>query len=258
MPILDSICGTWLRHGWRGAHRISGALCGTRRLLLRSRHGLQLELDRAEYVDSFVIRFGYYEEEVLEAILHRMRPSAVFWDVGANIGLHALTVSKLVSGARVVAFEPNPVLATLMRSAAIRNKTNVEVSELALDCKTGAAHLYLHDGNLGRSSLVDWASARRDVLVTLGIADQLAYSQPYPTPNVMKIDVEGCEARVLAGMTKMLARKDLHTVVFEDREGESPSKDVLKRAGFEIRQLARMGPTGHNLENFVAERFDVP
>jgi len=108
MNIVDLIVAFLFRMNVRGASRFHTLVCGGRRLNVRSKHGVAFKIDPHEYVDGFILRRGYYEEEVLDAIRSSLNPGDVFWDVGSNLGLHALTVAKLNSGSPIFAFEPNP------------------------------------------------------------------------------------------------------------------------------------------------------
>jgi FkbM family methyltransferase len=181
----------------------------------------------------------------------------VFWDIGSNLGMHALTVAKLHPDARVCAFEPNPAMHALIREAAKRNTLSVEVMDVALDAAAGIASFYLHGGNAGRSSLHNWegdpALATIEVITARG--DEIVASSKAPAPHVMKIDVEGNEQRVLQGMPGLLADRKLHTVVFEDSlEETSGTKTLLRNHGFIIEPLVRLEATHHALANFVARR----
>jgi FkbM family methyltransferase len=257
LNFLDCTAAFLIRHDIRGATRFHATVRGGRRILTRTSHGLELALDPKEYVDSFVIKCGYYEEEVLNAISSNMRQGDVFWDVGANLGIHAQTIAKLKKDARVYAFEPNPAMAELIRSASERNAVQVTLFQLALDSLNGASKFFIYEGNAGRSSLHNWESdpnlkqievetVRGDLLVSDGRALQ---------PNVMKIDVEGNEARVLAGMPDVLANKGLRAVILEDGVDElTESKTLLRNAGFTIEPLIRLESTHHSLRNYLAKR----
>jgi FkbM family methyltransferase len=257
LNFVDSFAAHLFRHQIRGARHFHRTFYGGRRLAVRSTHGILLKLDPSEYVDSMVIRYGFYEEEVLLAVLGRLKLNDVFWDVGSNIGLHALTVAHLRPDARTIAFEPNPELTVLIRSVATHNELTVNVEPIALDSHSGTADLYLHRGNCGRSSLHNWdLNPNLDIVtVTTSSGTELVKSGRLELPNVIKIDVEGHEAQVIEGLAELLPDSGLHTIVFEDcPDKESPTKQMLYRAGFAIRTLKRLEPTEHDLVNFIAER----
>ena len=257
MNLSDRVSAFLFRHGIRGSTRFHQAVCRGKRIAVRTKHGVVLSVDPHEYVDGFVLRHGYYEEEVLTAITDNLAPGDLFWDVGSNLGLHALTVARLRRDVRICAFEPNPVMAGLIRAAAAANRAGIDVLELALDSQAGVAEFYLHPGNAGRSGLHNWASdpTLRHIEVVTARGDDLVAQARALAPNVIKIDVEGNEARVLEGMPVLCADHRLHTVIFEDSVIESTAaKQRLRAAGFEIHALARREATHHDLENFLARR----
>ncbi len=260
MQLTDRIAALLFRRHLRGATRFHRLVCRGRRIAAVSKHGIRLELDPGEYIDGLVLRCGFYEEEVLDAITGSLQPGDVFWDVGSNLGLHALTVARRCPGVRAWAFEPNPTMAALIRTAAIRNGLRVELLQVALDSKAGTAEFYLHAGNTGRSGLHNWANdpQLRHIVVMTATGDQVVAEAQAPPPNVIKIDVEGNEERVFQGMGKLLSDLRLHTVVFEDAADErSGPKRILHEAGFTIQPLERHEATHHNLDNFVARRHPV-
>lgn len=257
MNILDRIARHLFRSNIRGAGAFHRYVCGGRRLEVRSKHGVLFFLQPGEYVDNQVLRTGFYEEEVYEALTSALLPEDVFWDIGANIGLHAVTVATSRRCRSVVAFEANPQLAEVIRREASANSCSVEISDLALDESAGSAKFYLCKGNLGRSSLFNWhaASAAETIDVTTTTGDAFVDGHPGLFPNVVKIDVEGGELRVLRGMKRVLADARLRAIVFEDGPDErSEVKRALGEHGFALQRLVRVSSPKHNLENYLARR----
>ena len=80
-------------------------------------------------------------------------PGCVFADVGANFGYYTLLGARLVgSGGKVLAFEPQPAVAELLReSLSINSMANVEVIEAALSNQPGRATLHVPKGRQSRS-----------------------------------------------------------------------------------------------------------
>jgi len=255
--LVDLAASFLLRRKLRGGGFIVRTFAKGRRIEAKSKHGLRWRLDPDEYVDRFVLTHGFYEEEVIEALVSRIRPGDCFWDVGANLGLHALTIKHLEPGTSVYAFEPNPALSRLLAEVALANDVEVTVSPVALDEKAGPAEFFIFKGNVGMSGLRNWqGDASAEVIeVEKDTGDALASSGRVRRPNVIKIDAEGSEHSILKGMTALLAGQDLHTLVIEDSpDGMTPLKTLLRRAGFTLDKLERKEPTHHNLENYLAAR----
>lgn len=257
MKIVHRAAAFLFRHKIRGATRFYAVTCKGQRIDVRSKHGIRLSLDPHEYVDNYVLRFGYYEEEILDALTRSLNSGEVFWDIGSNLGLHALTVARLRPDSRVYAFEPNPMMADLISAAVTQNKISVDVIKLALDSENRTAKFYMHKGNAGRSGLHNWESdpTLDQIDVSTATGDFVIDESTASVPNVIKIDVEGNEERVLRGMPRLLRDPRLHTVVFEDSTDDcSEPKKILREMGFTIGLLNRRESTHHNLENYVAKR----
>jgi FkbM family methyltransferase len=261
LSLRDRLLTAWWLRRWRGYLTL-------RRLLPRGLHGdclrfatpygSQFLLDPLAYIDGIVVREGFYESEVLEALRARLHLGSVLWDIGANFGLHAVTLARLVPEATVVAFEPNPAEhARLFRHRAA-NTPHLITSSLALSDSAGLLPLHLGpEGNSGMTTLAPWSQASYSgtVMVYAATGDSLISSGSLPAPTVIKLDVEGHESAVLRGLARALAHPSCELVVFEDSPDEAtPVKQLLRAAGFSLRPLVRNEQSTHALANFVAEK----
>ncbi len=150
-----------------------------------------------------VLNRSYWQHRQQQARLYGrfLRRGDLAFDVGACHG--AVTDVLLGLGCRVVAVEPNP-----MQAALVRWRYGVPVVEAALGDREGTAVLSLgHDP--GHSTISDewreraptrnrWGDEVRVRLTTLG-----ALEREYGVPVFVKIDVEGHEAKVLAGASQI-------------------------------------------------------
>jgi FkbM family methyltransferase len=134
--------------------------------------------------------------------------NALVFDIGANVG--TMTGIFVSAGAKVVAVEPNPDCATHIERATLRNV--VTVLQAAVGEKPGFAELRVSDRKDKMSSLSrEWCEAvskenqdysgiwNRTVRVPVVTLDSLI--QRYAAPFYIKVDVEGYEEQVLAGLT---------------------------------------------------------
>ncbi|HEX5412935.1 MAG TPA: FkbM family methyltransferase [Terriglobia bacterium] len=172
--------------------------------------GLWLQVD--PYREQEYLR-GTAETEVQEALAAHLKPDGCFFDVGAHIGVYSLVASRLVGPkGRVVAFEPDPLNAQLMREHAARNGlSNITVAQMAVWRSEGDVSFRRGgDQPMGKSS-------RRGSVVDSGLAMDSgetisvqavsldAFAADNHSPAVIKIDVEGAECEVLDGATGLLA-----------------------------------------------------
>jgi FkbM family methyltransferase len=130
-----------------------------------------------------------------------LAPGALCFDVGANIGEKSEALLR-AGAARVVAFEPNPVVLPELRARCGHWK-NWTVVEAALGSAAGLATLYARRLHAQSSLLKDWQGSITGTyhvpVLTLDSAIQY-----FGRPFYCKIDVEGWELEVLRGLTQSL------------------------------------------------------
>jgi len=139
-------------------------------------------------------------------------------DVGANYG-EMLAGSTAVPGRRVVAFEPNPVVANLLRRTVSDLPFPVEVVESAVSSSAAAKVSFLSDTVWSGTSHLAAVEGgvvgdRYDVIEVP--ATTLDESFPDEVGSAfLKIDVEGAEMQVLLGAKRFLADTGRVAVMME-------------------------------------------
>ena len=182
------------------------------------------------------------EKALVETVLGELRPGEVVFDIGANIGTHAIAFARTVGPTgKVVAFEPDRgAAARLRRNVALNGIINVLILERALGSLEGEATLFVDDAHgSGKHSLIQ-AADRRRVPVRLATGDDLVVEEALPAPNLVKIDVEGSELEVILGLHNTLSSPQCRLVVCEvhpkllEASGQTPSdvEEALSAAGF--------------------------
>ena len=171
------------------------------RIYSSSEGGLRYLRPRLDDVDPILLRLA---AEVI-------RPGHVVWDIGANLGLFSLAASVAAGpGGHVLAVEPDAVLVGLLRRSAAVNHGQSEVQVLpvaAADC-LGVARFHIARRNRSTSHLDGFGTTqtggvRTTELVPTVTLDWLA--SHFPLPDVIKIDVEAAEVKVLAGARESFA-----------------------------------------------------
>jgi len=262
----DRLLLTLRRKNWRGfirLHRMLKPVDGRRELRTVTRYGSQFLLTPWDSVDSCVIREGFYESEVLEAVRPALGPGSVLWVVGANFGLHAITAKFLHPQAEVVAFEPFPAMAARLTENAALNGVHVDLHAYALGERLETRPFFANiSGNPGMSTLhpVEGLAYDQHFVVATQTAAAVIERGLAPPPTAMIMDAEGAETEILRGFGTHLAAATLRVVVFEAAneflETKSPAdlQRILIGAGFSLRALVRQEDTAHALTNFVASR----
>jgi FkbM family methyltransferase len=205
-----------------------------------------------------------YEKGVTDAIVTALRPGDVFLDVGANIGYFATLAARIVGASgRVIAFEPHAGARAALATNAARNEVAaiVEIVPIALAERDGDVTLYTTDEYTSYSTLEPSRSPMREVasfqpsgLIAATTLDRWLEGRPELAARVrcIKIDVEGAEARVIAGMARSLALPGL-TIICETSIG-SEADEALGAAGFARHRIER-GAQAYG--NFLYVRADA-
>lgn len=143
-----------------------------------------------------------WEAAERRVLLEALAGRAVCVDIGANVGFYACLARS--RGKRVVAIEPQPQnLAFLYRNLEYNGYLDVEVYPVGLSDKPGIERLY---GRFDTSSFVSgWARATASIIVPVTTLDVLVGDRFRGHGLVIKMDVEGYEAQVLAGAARTLA-----------------------------------------------------
>jgi FkbM family methyltransferase len=140
--------------------------------------------------------------------LARALGGCVLLDVGANVGVTALCLSR-IPGARVVCFEPVPETCAELRANLDHNgAANVAVVEAALGPRNGRARLWVpaHESVGARLWEEGTEPSGRFIEVrTLDLATALA--EAGGRVGLMKLDCEGGEHDLIAQLTPQLAAR---------------------------------------------------
>jgi FkbM family methyltransferase len=176
--------------------------------VFRTRNGMVLELDPRDELERCICYHGF---EVLgtRVLLGRLRPGAVFVDVGANIGYYAIQAYRRVGPAgRVLAFEPHPVtMAKLRRNVALSGAGGIELFEVALSDRAGDATLFCpRAGHHGLSSLRPQGRSGHDAYTVRAARLDDLLPPDLTRLDLIKADAEGAEGLVFRGAEATVRR----------------------------------------------------
>jgi hypothetical protein len=160
-------------------------------------HGKLLRCHPTSHSASQAIYFSclpaYWE---MRFMLDFLRPGDTFIDAGANIGLFTLLALSVVGNkGHVHAFEPNPLVAAMLReSLALNAADNVTVHEIGLSDVEGSAAFDMGGDDCTShivASLID-----AETQIPIDRLDRLLVDIPY---SMMKLDIEGYEPFAIRG-----------------------------------------------------------
>ena len=149
---------------------------------------------------------GWYERHLMALLPHLLPRDGVAVDVGANAGAVCLAMSRLASAGRVIAFEAAPANADrLAANLARTSAANVTLERLAVYDHATELHLDFVDEESGGASVTDRGGSV-GVTVPAVALDDYVRTGDLSRVDLVKIDVEGSEVRVLRGARELIER----------------------------------------------------
>ena len=215
------------------------------RSAVETRHGFAMNLDLAQFVDRTIYCTGEWEPLETGLIAAILKPGDLFVDVGANIGYFTLLASRRVGPeGRVIAVEANPRTFKLLEANVRLNEcTNVALHHLAAGEAAGFATLFEREAGNAGGDQVDFTG---DGKIAVERLDALVGEQRV---RLIKLDIEGAEAKALRGASGLLERADAPDLVFEFTPkflagmGDDPREliGLLERLGYRRQTISTAG-----------------
>ena len=171
-----------------------------------------------ESVGFYLLIDGVYEAPTVDFILERLRPGAVFVDVGANIGSFTLPVAKsLGAEGCVIAIESSPtIFPYLKRNVELNGLSNIRLIQCAAS-DTDLQEVPFYEApieSFGMGSLGAQFDCK-PILVITRTLDSILSEQGVDRVDLIKVDVEGFEVGVFKGAEKLLNGPDAPLIAFE-------------------------------------------
>jgi FkbM family methyltransferase len=177
-----------------------------------------------------------FDRDLVRLAKDHTGPGSVVWDIGANCGVFAFSATQAKS---VVAVEADPFLCHLLQRSVLANDPSnvtvlpgaiseaVGIAEFAIASRGRASNFLVQHG--GRSQ----SGGRRGTLLVPTITLDTMLEKLSP-PTFVKIDVEGTEASVLRGASRLLSdiRPTFYIEVGQDSEDEC--RRLFDQAGYTL------------------------
>jgi FkbM family methyltransferase len=212
------------------------------RFVVDRKMGVLMLMDQLNLVDRTLLIRGIWEGEQISYLKSLVSQFAhlstrrVFVDIGAHSGLYALQFAKEFEFTTVVAFEPLPANLAQLRANLFMNGLldRVTVVEKALGDRVGlAAFVSAPDKNRGVARLSNGVEHPLEKTLDVEITRLDRYLDLDGALIVAKIDVEGGELDVIAGMDGLFDRGNSFILQIECNENQSAElTDTLTRRGF--------------------------
>lgn len=236
---------------WHGKLRLKGAgrlisylaprMPGLQQFPLRLPNGRIANVDFRE-LSAFgwlnaMLGDDYQETPLINSLCRHLGQQSVFWDIGANAGVVSYKISQILTPQEHHYFEPNPKLYQ-WAAVAMGHLDNTTGHQIAISDECGNATLYIPRNRSAYGSLNKSDAAEVDeVHVELTTCDSLVFEKGFLAPHVIKIDTEGHEVKVLAGM-KRLIQVHRPVIFFEHIDITDAEIDSMTPTGYLLKTVS--------------------
>jgi FkbM family methyltransferase len=208
------------------ATALHGTYVGGNRMLISTTWGgrLLVPADDLSLMPELVAR-GNYDAPFTAFVQRHIKPGDVVIDVGANVGLFTLLLAYQVwETGRVIAYEPSPRLLKLLRDNVTMGwlGDRVEIVPKAAAAVSGslpflAPSRYTMTGSLKPVEHLLSSEDRIETLERIEVETEPldVHVGRFERIDLIKVDVEGAEDQVFAGMEQLLASGVVKRVSFE-------------------------------------------
>lgn len=204
------------------------------------------------YIEWTILSTGTYEDDIKKLIKISLNAGDVALDIGGNIGLQSIRMSKAVGHyGKVFAFEPLTHLQEKFeRNLKLNKAGNVKLFPYALSNNESEAdfHINTKNWNQGTFNISNSQDGTEIQQVSIKVADGLPEVKALSRLDLVKIDVEGFEYQVLLGLKDTLS-KYKPRIIFEydsdywQANGQSINEcfNFLNSWGYTIYQITPVG-----------------
>lgn len=207
--------------------------------------GQEFEFEMTNLEEFSILKLGFRDDkEAIEDIMEECGEDTVFYDIGANIGVYTCTVAE-ANGVEGYAFEPQEKNVAKLEQNADRNDVDVEVLEMAVSDTDGRENISV-DRNVPGEGQISITEKGGEEVPSRRV-DSLVEEEIIPSPDIVKIDVEGAEIKVLEGMEETINENppeiiycELHNTVKRYGGTKEKVRELLKNHGYQLETLEKM------------------
>lgn len=204
---------------FRPIKRGLATLMKSRRPLARLADRLCVDLHRS--YENYDYEFDTNgERRVLEKLATVFPSHPMLFDVGANRGEWALTASEIFSGSTIHAFEIVPQTFASLEQA-VRGVSSIHCHNVGMSDRSGELTVYLPEGSSAVATSVPGFAEQYHALRVKPVVAQVINGNAFcdaegiESIDLLKIDVEGHEDRVLQGFQRLLRESRVKVIQFE-------------------------------------------
>ena len=198
-----------------------------------------------------------HERIVTEMLINDLSNSQCFLDVGAHLGYFTCLASKVMESGYVYGFEMDKLSFNLLKkNIELNNIENANIYNYAVYDAEGIIKFTKLNRPLAELSISQGESSKyHQVISVRSISLDNFFRNKKLKPDIVKIDVEGAEMKVLKGMENLLVKNDIKLYLeihpWKFKSFNTNSKEIIS-------YLISMGYTVQEIEQHRSQKEREP
>lgn len=164
---------------------------------------------------NYILRKKDYEKDEVNILIKNLKPSDIYLELGAGIGVTSITAAKILNNTPIV-YEANPILCKYLKENSKLNRTNLKIYNAAISNTN--SKFYIHE-NFWSSSLKKHENTIDEVEVPIHTLKTLLDKH---CPTFLFCDIEGEEINIF----KNTDISTIHTLCVEFHDQYVNKSDI--------------------------------
>ncbi len=210
---------------------------------------VKIIVNNNDVTGKMIINKEIPEENAFKEFTKYVKYNSIIIDVGSCYGQYALICSRLAFNGLVIAIEPNPYhFELLIKGIKLNNIKNIIPLNIALSDYKGTSKLFMcnnhiEGGTLFKDKLKQELNCEPDKEIDINVntLDNILkeLNIDYDTIDMIKIDAEGAEPKIIKGMKNVLTQ----------------SKNVILLAEYATHAITASSENSKNFVEYLINRF---
>jgi FkbM family methyltransferase len=212
--------------------------------IIEGRYGRVCFLPNDDPIGRSLTLYGEWAQKELEFLFSFVGLGSVVVEVGANIGTRTLALSRRVgSRGSVIAFEPHPLVSTILRSnLELNGCTNVTVHQFGMMLvPMSGPEAHINAGGVALGPVADGLEVEKVEITSLDALSLKAC-------DLIRINAEGMESAAISGMRQTVER--LRPIIYSQCNSISAGAESLRSAAYKDYELFFVRTASYNGHNY--------
>ncbi len=224
----------------------------------QTRYGNMVFFQNDDPIGACLTHYGEWAQQEIDLLSSILSKDSIVMDVGANIGTHSLFFAKHCSEGHVICFEPqHHIFKLLTTNLTINLCFNTTPIQAGVSDSNGSIRMLNNIPD--PSNRTNYGEFRLNNDSNSGLYTEIykldKYLNDIPRLDLIKLDVEGMECKVLDGARQIIEKfRPFLFLEFSEKEGNDALLEKIDSLGYDSYLFVY---PKHNPQNFNSQNLNV-